>query len=144
MVRKIAKHQTGRFAMVGIAATSIDFAMLLLLDAVTPLPVLLANAAATSTAFCFSFVANKKYTFRTNGTSVIREMMLFAFFTLFGLWVLQSVVIHFALPVTQGMFEVREVALLAAKLMATLVSTVWNFVTYSKFVFVHKKVEVDE
>lgn len=141
MVDKITRHKTGRFILVGLSATTIDVALLMLLDALTPLPVVTANVIATSVAFCYSFVANKKYTFRTKGTSLIREMLLFAGFTLFGLWVLQSFVIHYALTVTVDYTESREMALLMAKLLATLTSMSWNYLTYSHFVFVHKKEE---
>ena len=138
-MQRLTKHRSGRFVIVGVAATAIDFTLLLALDSLTPLPVLGTNAVATFTAFCFSFVANKMYTFRTNGTSVAREMALFRLFTLFGLWVLQSIVIHFTLPVTQSLLESREAALILAKLLATLTSTIWNYTTYSRFVFVHKR-----
>ena len=141
MVKQLTQYKTGRFAIVGVGATAIDFILLLTLDTLTPLPVLAANVIATFTAFCFSFVANKKYTFRMSGTSVVREMALFTAFTLFGLWVLQSIVIHWVLPITSSLAESHEIALILAKLLATLVSLSWNYITYSRFVFVHKREE---
>lgn len=125
-----------RFIMVGTAATSIDFGLLFVGRYVFGLPVISANIISTTTAFCFSFVANKKYTFKSHGTNVVREMVLFSVVTLFGLWVIQTIIIALALPVAES-FAAHAVALFLSKLLATGVTLIWNYVLYSKVVFKH-------
>lgn len=124
--------------------TTLDFVLLVLLDTFTPLSAVESNIISTFTAFCVSFMANKRYTFKTSGTNVIREMVLFTIVTLFGLWVLQSAIIHWLLPYIEGVISPREIALIATKAVATFVSMIWNYFTYSRVVFVHKNDNVDE
>lgn len=90
---------------------------------------------STGIAFVFSFFANKKYTFKTTGTNVAREMVLFVIVTLFGLWVLQTIVINWTLPLTTNLLHNKDIALLASKLLATVVSLAWNYVLYDRLVF---------
>ncbi|HEX6416333.1 MAG TPA: GtrA family protein [Candidatus Saccharimonadales bacterium] len=123
-----------RFLVVGGANTAIDFGLLFLLKALG-LPAISANIISTTTAFCFSFFANKKYTFKTSDTNIKREIALFITVTLFGLWVLQTLVIGAVTSVLQNTSLSQEVLLLIAKLCATIVSLVWNYVMYSRVVF---------
>lgn len=123
--------------------TALDFALLIVLDSFTPLTAVEANIISTFTAFCVSFAANKRYTFKTSGTNVIKEMVLFTLFTLFGLWVLQSAIIHWLLPSIENLIASREVALIITKAMATFVSMIWNYFTYSRVVFLHHDKDED-
>jgi len=123
-----------RFLIVGGANTTIDFGLLFLLKALG-LPAISANIISTTAAFCFSFFANKKYTFKTAGTDIKREVVLFIVVTLFGLWILQTLVIQAIMFALQNTSLSQEVLLLIAKLCATVVSLVWNYVMYSRFVF---------
>ncbi|HMI09815.1 MAG TPA: GtrA family protein, partial [Candidatus Saccharimonadales bacterium] len=82
-----------RFMMVGGINTLIDFGILFTLKALG-LPTISANVISTTAAFCFSFFANKKYTFKTTGGNLKREIILFVVVTLFALWVLQAIVIN--------------------------------------------------
>lgn len=128
------KDEKARFIVVGGANTAIDFGLLFMLKALG-LPVIPANVISTSAAFVFSFFANKKYTFRAHGTNLKREITLFIAVTLFGLWVLQTLVIQAVLPLLGGLQLSSELALLIAKVSATLVSLTWNYVLYSRVVF---------
>ena len=114
------KAQIARFGIVGAANTALDFGLLFILRALG-LPVEFANIASTTIAFLFSFFANKKYTFKTSGTNVVREMILFVVVTLTGLWVLQTLVIMLTLPWLTAITNQTDVALLVAKLLATVV-----------------------
>jgi putative flippase GtrA len=125
-----------RFLVVGGANTAIDFGLLFLLKAFG-LPAISANIISTTTAFCFSFFANKKYTFKTSDTNIKREIALFIVVTLFGLWVLQTLVIGAVTSFLQNTSLSQEVLLLIAKLCATIVSLIWNYVMYSRVVFKH-------
>ena len=127
-------HQVVRYAVVGFVNTAIDFGLLFLLKSLG-IPVELANICSTGTAFVFSFFANKKYTFKTTDTNIAREMVLFVIVTLFGLWVLQTIVINLTMPVAKQIVGDQNIALLIAKLIATVVSLIWNYILYNKLVF---------
>jgi putative flippase GtrA len=126
--------QKVRFVAVGGVNTLIDFGLLFGLKALG-LPAISANVISTTTAFCFSFFANKKYTFKTAGTDIKREIVLFIIITLFGLWVLQTLVIAFVTSILTQTHLQDGIILLIAKLFATAVSLVWNYVLYSRVVF---------
>lgn len=114
--------------------TVLDFGILFGLRALG-LNELVANIVSTTVSFVFSFFANKKYTFKTSGTNIRREMILFVVVTLTGLWGLQSLIIWSTTPVALAITGDSSVALLASKLAATVASTIWNYVWYSKLVF---------
>ncbi len=127
-----------RFAAIGAMNTVIDFGLLFVFKALG-LPVLLANVLSTSIAFSLSFTLNKKYTFKTSGTNVKRELALFIAVTLFGLWVLQGLVIMLTSPLISSVLHTNaETTLAIAKLAATAVSMTWNYIAYDKLVFTHK------
>ena len=134
-IKKIKNNpQLLRFGIVGGANTALDFGLLFVFKFIG-IPVEIANIMSTGLAFIFSFFANKKYTFKTTGTNVIREMLLFVIVTLTGLWGLQTLIITLTHnPLTQLMGN-TDVALLVAKLLATVASLTWNYLFYSKLVF---------
>lgn len=141
MQELIKKHKNrfSRFALVGLASTTIDFSILLALKAVG-WPVVPANITSSAIAFIFSFTANRKYTFKSTDPNIVREMVLFVVLTLIGIWGLQSVIIWSTeQPLTHLLGNHQTYGLIASKLIATAVSMVWNYVTYSKFVFRHKQ-----
>lgn len=123
-----------RFLVVGGTNTLIDFGLLFTLKALG-LPAIGANVISTTAAFIFSFFANKKYTFQSKSANIKRELLLFTAVTLFGLWVLQSVAIA-AISAALSSFSLDDTTvLLIAKIGATAVSLVWNFLLYSRVVF---------
>lgn len=126
--------QKVRFLLVGGINTAIDFGLLFLLRSFG-LPVITSNIISTTAAFCFSFFANKKYTFKTTDTNIVREIVFFVAITLFGLWVLQTVVIYVVTAAFSGLNIPESLTLLIAKLVATVVSLVWNYTMYSRVVF---------
>lgn len=133
------KKRLGRFALVGAISTAIDFSILITLKSLG-LPAVAANVCSTSLAFVFSFTANKKYTFKTTDTNIVREMVLFVVLTLIGLWGFQSAIIHVALdPATHLLGGHKTIGLIVSKFMATGVSLVWNYFTYSRIVFKHNE-----
>ena len=132
----LRKHATKvRFGLVGAANTALDFGLLLVLANFFAVPHVIANIISSSIAFVSSFFANKKYTFKTTGQSVVREMILFTIVTLFGLWVIQSAIITLLTPPIQSIVTNDTITLVIAKLVATLASLTWNYVLYSKVVF---------
>lgn len=132
--------QKVRFLLVGGFATTLDFTILFVAKFLGA-PAIVANIISTGISFCFSFIANKNYTFKTHGTNLKREVSLFVIVTLFGLWVLQSIVIGTVEPLLNPAIAEPGIRLLIAKLLATVVTTIWNYVLYSRVVFVQKKPE---
>jgi putative flippase GtrA len=99
----------------------------------------------------FSFFANRRFVFSAAGGSVKRQAILFLLATAFSMYVLQTLVIYalstlfpwtLAAAVTFGRwigFRSDTAALLirsnAAKLGATVASTIWNYSFYRWMVF---------
>lgn len=135
-VRKFAARHASklRFGIVGTINTALDFGILFILTHFG-LPTLAANFISTTTAFSFSFFANKHFTFRSSGGNLRRQVGLFLAVTLFGLWVLQPIVIVVVQALVRGMHLDPALSLFIAKLAATGVSLVWNYLFYSRLVF---------
>ena len=136
--RKDGKHsQKLRFGAIGVINTALDFGLLFLLSHFG-MPVVLANYFSTGTALIFSFFANRSYTFKAHGSKLHRQLILFFIVTLFGLWVLQPIILTY----TQGVFAHSGLnaglILLIGKLLASVVTLVWNYVFYSRLVFKDK------
>ena len=135
LIKKIRNNpQLIRFGIVGGVNTALDFGLLFIFKALG-VPVEVANIISTGLAFVFSFFANKKYTFKTTDTNVVREMVLFVIVTLTGLWGLQTIIITVAHNPLTLVIGNSDVALLVAKLLATIASLTWNYLFYSKLVF---------
>jgi len=128
------KSQKLTFVAVGGINTILDFGTLFILKSLG-LPAVSANVISTSMAFCFSFFANKKYTFKTSSGNVKRELLLFIVVTLFGLWVLQTIVISIVTNLFIGSHLPDGLILFIAKILATIVSLIWNYTLYSRVVF---------
>lgn len=128
-----------RFALVGLVNTALDFGIYMALG-LTGLSAIAANYVSTTTALSFSFFANKKYTFRAKGGNIRKEIILFLVFTLIGLWILQPVVIWGTQYALAPLGIVPWLGLVVAKILATCVSLVWNYLTYSRFVFTAKDI----
>lgn len=125
-----------RFILVGVLNTAIDFLALFGLTAVG-VPVVPANMLSTGLALTFSFFANRSFTFRVAGTAAggaTGQAVRFLAVTLFGLWALQPVVLLLGTWLLTG--ALREgPALFVSKALATVVSMVWNYLLYDRFVF---------
>ncbi|HEX7484254.1 MAG TPA: GtrA family protein [Candidatus Saccharimonadales bacterium] len=123
-----------RFALVGGVNTLIDFSILFVLVNLG-LDKIPSNYISTSVAFVFSFFANKTFTFKSTTGNAKREFILFLIITLFGLWVLQPAVIYLLSSAMASLKLDEQMVLLITKIVATLVSLIWNYIMYSRFVF---------
>jgi putative flippase GtrA len=121
------------FATIGATATAISFILLNILSIFGINPII-ANTISCAISMVFSFVFNKKLTFQSKSSRYVRDVVLFVLFTLFGLLVLQNLVMIWllaALPETWSEF----IRLNVAKIVATGVSMTWNYLSYSRIVF---------
>ena len=129
--------------MVGIVNTIVDFGIFLSLASLFHVPTILANVISTSCALAVSYLLNKKAVFGNTDTHNYRQISLFIVVTLTGLWLIQSVVIvqvSYWLGTTLGGNIPQTWTLVAAKLVATCVSLVWNYLWYSRVVFPKKAI----
>ena len=115
-------RQKIRFLLVGGTNTAIDFGLLFTLNTLG-LPRVPSNTISTGVAFIFSFFANRNFTFSANSGNIKKQMTLFIIVTLFGLWVIQPIIISLISN------------LLVGKIIATAVTLVWNYLFYSRLVF---------
>ena len=115
-------RQKIRFLLVGGTNTAIDFGLLFILNTLG-LPRVPSNTISTGVAFIFSFFANRNFTFSANSGNIKKQMNLFIIVTLFGLWVIQPIIISLISN------------LLVGKIIATAVTLVWNYLFYSRLVF---------
>jgi len=138
MTDTLKNSKLTRFMGIGVINTALDFGLLFLLTQ-AGMQVVAANIISTSIAFIFSFYMNKKYAFKTTNTNVKRELVLFVVVTLFGLWVLQNIVIIALTPPIMALGISATVAAVAAKVPATVVSMTWNYLMYDRLVFKQNK-----
>lgn len=130
------KNQKLKFATIGAFNTALDFAILFSLKALG-INVAFSNIVSTGVTFIFSFILNKKITFNsTNKTKQenIKEFLSFTIITLFGLWVIQTLVIYIITSILSNIL-ISNITLFIAKIIATIFSLIWNFVLYKKVVF---------
>lgn len=131
VARSDSRH---RFVAVGSINTLIDFGILLSLTHAGVHPIA-ANYLSTACAFVFSFYANRQVTFRAAGGALPRQAILFCTFTLFGLWVLQPLVLLVVIPLAAHIGFGSALAVFTGKLAAGFVTVVWNYLAYSRIVF---------
>ncbi|MEI7918236.1 MAG: GtrA family protein [Candidatus Saccharibacteria bacterium] len=134
-MRKILKKHAEkvRFAVVGGANTAIDFAILFILVALG-IPTIVSNLISTSLALVFSFFANKKFTFKNEVTNKT-QFVYFLAITLFGLWIIQPLIIEGIKISLSALFLNNYFVLFAGKITATIVTLIWNYLLYKRFVF---------
>lgn len=131
----IKKHaEKLKFAIVGGANTALDFLILFLLVA-SGLNAITSNYISTGIAFIFSFFVNKSFTFQNKSKKILKQFALFIAVTIFGLWVIQPIIIAGFIAATESLAWEAAAVLFIAKIIATLASLVWNYLWYSKVVF---------
>jgi putative flippase GtrA len=136
-MKKVLKKQAEkvRFVIVGGLNTAIDFGILFTLVALG-LPTVASNFVSTSVAMIFSFFANKSFTFRDTSQKTVKHIALFLIITIFGLWVIQPIIIQSIKLILEPWVANEYVILLIGKVLATIASLIWNYLMYRRFVFV--------
>ena len=139
MQNLLKKHaEKLRFALVGGANTAIDFGILFGL-VFLGVDKLVANFFSTGIAFIFSFFVNRSFTFKSTGGNTKKQFGLFLVITLFGLWVIQPAIIAGVGWLFSSSHLAKPIILLAGKLMATVATLIWNYILYSRFVFIKEE-----
>jgi putative flippase GtrA len=137
------------FGLIGVFNTLFDMALYVLVQYLTG-SIIIANIVATSAALIGSYILNSKLTFKTKKWTV-KSFVLFVVVTLFGLWVLQTTAIYLLTPLVDifpeflwQLFGPTEhvVKILAPKVVATIITVVWNYIWYNKVIFKNDKEDI--
>lgn len=141
MVKKLPRRVV-IFGLIGVINTLTDFVLYLTFLRITD-SIVVANVTATSIALVVSFILNAKFTFQVKGLSAAR-FAAFIGVTLFGLWVLQTGIIYLLSPAVAALPDslydlfgpgAKPLRELTPKLLATVVTLVWNYLWYSRVIF---------
>lgn len=148
-----AVAQVGKFGVVGVINTVIDFAIFNALTGTRlKVPKIPANIFSTTIAMVFSFFANRQEVFLAGRSGdPVAQAVLFFLVTGFGLYVLQTGVLYlllyrwqwptllvdWVLRVSSPKQSPAEDLVLrnGAKAAGTIVSLIWNFFMYKYVVF---------
>lgn len=114
--------------------TALDFAILFILT-FAGMDKIVANYFSTGISLIFSFFANRQFTFKHKEGNAKKQFILFLFITLFGLWVIQPLVIWGCTEALEPYITNSAANLFVAKLIATIASLIWNYALYSRMVF---------
>ena len=133
--RSSGRDRARRFALVGVANTTIDFVGFGLLAAVGT-PLLLANFLSTSAGMAFGFFAHRTFSFRSE-RPWRQTAVPFLLTTATGLWLVQPGVIWLVgdLLMSASDSEGDLVRVWIPKACAIGVALVWNFALYHFVVF---------
>jgi putative flippase GtrA len=131
--------QFGKFAAVGALNTLIDLGVLNFLIILTGITggiyFSVFKAGSFLAAVTNSYYMNKFWTFDSRRPGTVHEYFRFTFFTFIGL-LINVAVASFIVSVIGPLFEAEPKVLAnVGALIATVVSLIWNFFAYKKFVF---------
>jgi putative flippase GtrA len=144
MEQLLKKHaEKIRFIIVGGVNTALDFGILFFLTFLG-LDKIVANYFSTGVALIFSFFANKSFTFKHKEGNAKKQFILFLVITLFGLWVIQPIIIWGSTTLLASYVPNEAINLFVAKLIATVASLIWNYILYSRIVFKKLPVKTEE
>lgn len=157
MIQKLWGSKLTRFLCIGVCNTVLDFVLLNTFVFIFHVPALIANTISVCVGVTISFFLNHYIVFQKTSRPQLKSFGWFFLVTATSIVVVQTAVIA-ALSSTYthlfhslaATFHERslvkfedEITLNLAKATAVLVGMIWNYVLYSKFIFV-KKVELEE
>ena len=129
-------NQKVRFGLVGILNTLIDISIYSLLSWLG-VWILVANFISTSCGMATSYGLNRVFTFESKSKNIRKELTLFLAITVFGLWVIQPLIIYVTTDPARNLFGWLPsiFAILIPKSCAVAVALVWNYNFYKRMVF---------
>lgn len=149
IIKKIWNRSFVRFATVGIVNTGVDFLILNILVFAFGLNKIPANMISVSLAMLVSYALNYRVVFRNTDSGHGKKLVVFVAITMFGLFILQNLIIYimvhlFTEPASLASsvlnylrinLDEQFILLNTAKIFATVVTMIWNFLMYRKYVF---------
>lgn len=122
---RIVNHSAVRYLVAGGLAFIVDVGILALLRQVLDWPLWLATGVAFVTSFFFTYSIQRIFSFESNaphGVALLKYAVLVGFNTI-------------AVVGIVGLFDATPIGWLGGKVIATAVSTVWNYFAYRYWVF---------
>lgn len=123
-----------RFVIVGAVNTVLDFSLMNIFR-LAGLDIIIANTMSTGIAMVASFFLNKKWTFRNAGQNYTKQVVLFFVFTMIGIWIIQNGCIWLITTYVPHFGLTDQLFANLAKVIASIPSLMWNYITYAKIVF---------
>ena len=118
-----------KFGVVGVIAFAIDYGVLMLLSQALGMDPVLAAGISFTVSVVFNYLASMKYVFtHREGMSRRREFVTFVVLSVIGLGINELII-----WVGTGRFGTGAFAVTAAKVVATAIVMVYNFVTRKIF-----------
>ncbi len=145
--------RVSRFALVGVFNTLLDFAILNGLVFAFKLSPVAANILSSGTAMVISYLLNHRFVFKAEEEKDFKQFVTFVAITSFGLFVIGSLGIklmteHVTWPADSayamlhwlagGVFSRKFVRVNIAKFSVAIITLIWNYQMYKRFVFVDK------
>lgn len=146
MIKKPWNHKKIRFVCAGCINTLIDLSILNTLVFALHFPVWLGNTVSVGVSVTVSYFLNHYIVFRHHEKPNLMNYLKFFLVTGLSVIILQNIVIALTRPWYMHFLNSADIshslkvklALNMAKITAVLVGMVWNFILYSRIVFVHK------
>lgn len=123
--------QLVKFSVVGVIATLIDLAVLMVLKELMQVEVLVASAVAFSVSVTANYILSMLFVFESRGNSKVKEFLIFVALSIGGL-LLNQLIMWIGT-------EIMTAYYLWAKIFALVFVPVYNFVT--RKIFLEKKTE---
>lgn len=140
-----------RFSGAGISTALLDYGLLNLFAAWLSLPIVVANLISAPIASFLNYQLSKKVVFEDKMHSERKSLLIYALIMGFGILVIQTIVLHvlnatFMPGVAKAINDVvsfvhlspEVISLNLSKLIAIIVSSIWNFFMLRRFVFVNE------
>lgn len=146
------KKEVGRFMLVGLVGTVIDYTLLNIFAVLLGLPLLIANSISAPFSSFIGYKLNKRVVFEDRMHGRRKTVLLYGAILAFGILVIQNTILHFVsgsfawqiaefvqpaiVFVGLGDVELGTIAINAAKVCASLTAALWNYLMLRRFVFV--------
>lgn len=144
----------GKFFLVGVVSTALDYLLLNAFAVWLKLPLVLANSISAPFSSYVSYKLNKRVVFEDRMHGQRKTLLLYVAIVGTGVFVIQNSLLHIFEPsVARSIAEAVEptldnigirvstdtIAINVAKIGASLLAALWNFYMLRRFVFVTKE-----
>ena len=125
-----------RFGIVGLSGVLVDFGITWLLKERAGINRYVANAAGFLSAASTNYILNRIWTFSSTNPEIAKEYLLFLVISIAGLAINSLIIWFLSEKVPMPVFHSKEkLKFYFAKLIATGVVTLWNFLMNYYFTF---------